>query len=95
MNNAKLIKESKDITKLPIGLNSFKNYKLNRKKISDDAKVKDVVISDMAVELNKLDLYNAKSDTILQSRLKKFKDKTAEDHYIRESLRVLSEMVKM
>ncbi len=95
LNNAKLIKESKDITKLPIGLNSFKNYKLNRKKISDAAKVKDVVISDMAVELNKLDLYNAKSDTILQSRLKKFKDKTAEDHYIRESLRVLSEMVKM
>ena len=49
----------------------------------------------MSVELNKLDLYLAKSDTILQTRLKKFKDETATDHYIRESLRVLSEMIKM
>ena len=52
-------------------------------------------IDDMNVQLNKLDLYLAKSDTILQTRLKKFKEETAEDHYIRESLRVLAEMVKM
>ncbi|MBK21454.1 MAG: tail-specific protease [Flavobacteriales bacterium] len=95
LENAKLIKDSKDQTKLPLGLEAYRDYKNKRKEVSDAAKVKDVFIDDMNVELNKLDLYHAKSDTILQSRLKKFKDETAEDHYIRESLRVLSEMVKM
>ena len=93
--NAKLIKDSKDLTKIPIGLDNYEKYKTERKEISDSSKVKEVAIYDMKVELNKLDLYNAKSDTILQSRLKKFRDETSEDHYIRESLRVLSEMVKM
>ncbi len=95
LNNAKLIKETKDLTRIPLGLEAYKSYKNKRKEISDAAKVKDVFIDDMNVELNKLDLYLSKSDTILQTRLKKFKDETAEDHYIRESLRVLSEMVKM
>jgi len=95
LNNAKLIKESQDLTKIPLGLESYKAYKNERKDISDASKVKDVAIDDMNVQLNKLDLYLAKSDTILQTRLKKFKEETAEDHYIRESLRVLSEMVKM
>ena len=91
----KLIKESQDLTKIPIGLEAYKAYKNERKEISDASKVKDVAIDDMNVQLNKLDLYLAKSDTILQTRLKKFKEETAEDHYIRESLRVLAEMVKM
>tara|TARA_B100000401_G_scaffold370196_1_gene268990 strand:- start:5125 stop:7221 length:2097 start_codon:yes stop_codon:yes gene_type:complete len=95
LNNAKLIKESQDLTKIPLGLEAYKAFKNERKEISDAAKVKDVAIDDMNVQLNKLDLYLAKSDTILQTRLKKFKEETAEDHYIRESLRVLSEMVKM
>ena len=95
LNNAKLIKESQDLTKIPIGLEAYKAYKNERKEISDASKVKDVAIDDMNVQLNKLDLYLAKSDTILQTRLKKFKEETAEDHYIRESLRVLAEMVKM
>lgn len=95
LNNAKLIKESQDLTKIPLGLEAYKAYKNERKEISDASKVKDVAIDDMNVQLNKLDLYLAKSDTILQTRLKKFKEETAEDHYIRESLRVLAEMVKM
>ena len=94
IENAKVIKESSDITKLPLGLDAYKAYKSNRKAISDSAKVKEVAITDMMVELNKLDLYTAKTDTILQTRLKKFKENTAKDHYVRESLRVLSEMVK-
>jgi len=53
-----------------------------------------VTIVDMTVELNKYDLFKAQTDTILQTRLKKFKENTSKDHYIRESLRVLSEMVK-
>ncbi len=95
IKNAKLIKETKDLTKIPIGLDAYKAYKNERKEISEAAKVKEVSINDMSVELNKIDLYKAKSDTILQSRLKKFKEETADDHYIRESLRVLSEMIKM
>ena len=95
LHNAQLIKESKDLTKIPLGLDAYKEYKNIRKEISEAAKVKDVAIDDMSAELNKLDLYLAKSDTILQTRLKKFRDETAEDHYIRESLRVLSEMIKM
>ena len=94
IENAKLIKESKDITKLPLGLNSFRNYKMRRKEISDSAKIKEIAINDVTYELNKIDSYEAQSDTILQSRLNKFRDNSAEDHYIRESLRVLSEMVK-
>jgi Periplasmic protease len=94
LQNAKLIQESKDLTKLPLGLNSFKNFKVKRKEISDSAKIKEIAINDVTYELNKIDLYEAQSDTILQSRLNKFKDNSAEDHYIRESLRVLSEMVK-
>lgn len=94
LENAKLIKESKDLTKLPLGLNSFKSYKVKRKEISDSAKIKEIAINDVTYELNKIDLYEAQSDTILQSRLNKFRDNSAEDHYIRESLRVLSEMVK-
>lgn len=94
IENAKLIKESKDITKLPLGLNSFRNYKMRRKEISDSTKIKEIAINDVTYELNKIDSYEAQSDTILQSRLNKFRDNSAEDHYIRESLRVLSEMVK-
>lgn len=94
LKNAKVVKESSDVTKLPLGLEAYKEYKQNRKAISDSAKVKKVAIMDMQVELNKLDLFKAKSDTILQTRLKKFKENTAKDHYVRESLRVLSEMVK-
>jgi carboxyl-terminal processing protease len=94
LENAQLIKESKDITKLPLGLDAFRSYKTKRKEISDAAKIKEIAITDVTYDLNKIDLYEAQSDTILRSRLNKFKDNTAEDHYIRESLRVLSEMVK-
>ena len=69
-------------------------YKQDRKAKSDSAEVKEVAIVDMTVELNKYDLFKAQTDTILQTRLKKFKENTSKDHYIRESLRVLSEMVK-
>ena len=94
LKNAKLIKESKDITKLPIGLKAFRNYKIKRKEIGDSAKIKEIAINDVTYDLNKIDLYEAQSDTILRSRLNKFKDNSAKDHYIRESLRVLSQMVK-
>ncbi len=94
LDNARLIKESKDITRLPLGLNAFKSYKINRKEITDSAKIKEIAINDVTYGLNKIDLYESQSDTILKSRLTKFKENSAEDHYIRESLRVLSEMVK-
>jgi carboxyl-terminal processing protease len=94
LDNARLIKESKEITRLPIGLNAFKSYKINRKEITDSAKIKEIEINDVTYGLNKIDLYESQSDTILKSRLTKFKENSAEDHYIRESLRVLSEMVK-
>ncbi len=93
VKNAKVTKNLSDITKIPMGLKEYKAYKIARKELSDSVDVKDVVIDDMEVQLNKLDLYNAKTDTVLQTRLKKFKDNTSEDHYVRESLRVLSEMV--
>ncbi len=92
--NAKVVKESSDFTKLPLGLNAYKEFKENRKSISDSNKVKEVIINDMQVQLNKLDLFKAQTDTILQTRLKKFKENTEKDHYVRESLRVLSEMIK-
>ncbi len=94
IKNAKTIKEANDITKIPLGLDQYKAYKEERKAISDSAKVKEIPINDMIVELNKVDLYEAKSDTILQTRMKKFKENTEQDHYVRESLRVLSEMIK-
>ena len=94
LDNARLIKESKEITRLPLGLNAFKSYKINRKEITDSAKIKEIEINDVTYGLNKIDLYESQSDTILKSRLTKFKENSAEDHYIRESLRVLSEMVK-
>lgn len=91
--NAKATKELSDVTKIPLGLADYKSYKASRKTLSDSVKVKEVSITDMEVNLNKLDLYTAKTDTVLQTRLKKFKDNTSKDHYVRESLRVLSEMV--
>ena len=91
--NAKATKELSDVTKIPLNMDEYKAYKSNRKALSDSVEVKDIAISDMEVNLNKLDLYEAQKDTVLQTRLKKFKENTAKDHYVRESLRVLSEMV--
>jgi carboxyl-terminal processing protease len=92
--NARFIKESSDLTKLPLGLDAYKLYKKERKKISDESKVKDVATDDIEIGFNKLDMYTAATDTILKTRLKKFKENTEKDHYVRESLRVLSEIVK-
>ena len=92
--NARVIKESSAITKLPLGLESYKLHKKERKKISDEAKVKEIGTNDIEIGFNKLDMYTAKTDTILKTRLKKFKESTEKDHYVRESLRVLSEIVK-
>jgi carboxyl-terminal processing protease len=92
--NARVIKESSDLTKLPLGLDAYKLYKKERKKISDESKVKDVATDDIEIGFNKLDMYTAATDTILKTRLKKFKENTEKDHYVRESLRVLSEIVK-
>ena len=77
-----------------MGLKQYQAYKKERKKISDEAKVKDVATDDIEIGFNKLDIYTAQTDTILQARLKKFKENTKKDHYVKESLRVLSEIVK-
>ena len=42
--------------------------------------------------INQIDLYKAKSDSVLQERLYKFVETTSDDQYIRESLKILSEM---
>ena len=94
VNNAKMVKEAQGFTVIPLNFEEYKLYKKDRKAKSDSAEVKEVSIVDMTVELNKYDLFKAQTDTILQTRLKKFKENTSKDHYIRESLRVLSEMVK-
>lgn len=94
LKNSEAIKEANDETKYPLNYEEFKAYKVARKNKSDSVKVKKVAINDWSLELNKEDLYIAKGDTVLQDRLKKFKDNTAKDQYIRESLRILSEMVK-
>ncbi len=91
--NAKATKELSDVTLIPMNLEEYKTYKLARKELSDSVEVKEIPINDIEVTLNKLDLYTAKTDTVLQTRLKKFKENTSEDHYVRESIRVLSEMV--
>lgn len=94
VNNAKMVKKAQGFTLIPLNFEEYKRYKKARKAKSDSAEVKEVTIVDMTVELNKYDLFKAQTDTILQTRLKKFKENTSKDHYIRESLRVLSEMVK-
>lgn len=94
LNNAKMVKEAQDFTVIPLDFEEYKLFKKYRESKSDSAEVKEVLISDMTVELNKYDLFKAQTDTILQTRLKKFKENTSKDHYIRESLRVLTEMVK-
>ena len=62
--------------------------------MNDESEVKEVVIDDIIIDFNKLDAFTAQTDTILKTRLKKFKENTEKDHYVRESLRVLSEIVK-
>ena len=94
IKNAKAIKISNDITKLPLGLKQYQAYKKERKEMNDESEVKEVVIDDIIIDFNKLDAFTAQTDTILKTRLKKFKENTEKDHYVRESLRVLSEIVK-
>lgn len=94
IKNAQMVKETRAETKIPLNYEEYKAYKESRKKISDGAKIVDVKIEDMSAQFNKLDLFNAKTDTVLQTRLKKFKDEVEQDHYIRESLRVLSQMIR-
>lgn len=91
--NALMVKETRNDTKIPLNFEEYKAYKESRKKISDGAKIKEVKILDMTAQFNKLDLFTAQSDTVLQTRLQKFKEDVEKDHYIRESLRVLSQMV--
>lgn len=94
LRNSEAIKEANEETKYPLNYEEFKVYKKARKEKSDAVKVKKSEINDWTLTLNKEDLYIAEQDTVLQDRLKKFKDNTAKDQYIRESLRILSEMVK-
>lgn len=93
--NAEAIKKSRDMTKLPLNFEEYKIYKGERKAVSDSAKVKDVAVTDMFVEFNQYDAIKVDSDTILKTRLTKFQEETQKDHYIRESLRILSDLVKI
>ena len=79
-------------TVYPLDYKAFKNYKIKRKEESEAFKVKEDSIKNWTVQLNKMDLYEAKSDTVLQKRLSKFVESTSDDQYIRESLKILSEM---
>ncbi len=89
---SKAIEKANNETVYPLDYEAFKSYKVKRKEESDAVKVKEDSIANWTVQLNKIDLYEAKSDTVLQERLSKFVDNTSDDQYIRESLRILSEM---
>ena len=89
---SKAIEKANNETIYPLNYEGFKSYKKKRKEENDAVKVKEDSIANWTVQLNKIDLYEAKSDTVLQERLSKFVDNTSDDQYIRESLRILSEM---
>ena len=91
-NYSKAIEKMNNETVYPLNYQEFKNYKVKRKEDSEAVKVKEDSIKNWTVQLNKIDLYEAKSDTVLQKRLSKFVESTTDDQYIRESLKILSEM---
>ena len=91
-NYSKAIEKVSNETVYPLDYKAFKNYKIKRKEESEAFKVKEDSIKNWTVQLNKMDLYEAKSDTVLQKRLSKFVESTSDDQYIRESLKILSEM---
>lgn len=89
---SKAIERASNETVYPLNYEAFKAYKIKKKEESDAVKVKEDSISNWTVQPNIIDLYEAESDTVLQGRLSKFVEGTADDQYIRESLRILSEM---
>lgn len=89
---SKAIEKANSQTVYPLNYEAFKAYKIKRKEESDAVKVKEDSISNWTINLNKIDMYQAESDTVLQGRLSKFVENTSDDQYIRESLRILSEM---
>lgn len=89
---SKAIEKINKKTVYPLDYKAFKSYKIQRKKESEAFKVKEDSIMNWTVELNQIDLYKAKSDSVLQERLYKFVETTSDDQYIRESLKILSEM---
>ncbi len=91
---SKAIEKANNKTIYPLNYESFKAYKVQRKEENDAVKVKEDSISNWTIQPNKIDLYEAESDTVLQGRLSKFVENTSDDQYIRESLRILSEMTE-
>lgn len=91
--NALAIKEANEESKYPLNYEEFKAFKLKRIAKNKETKVKEIKINDWQIEPNKVDVLKSKADTVVQIRLNKFQESTLEDHYIRESLRILSEMV--
>jgi carboxyl-terminal processing protease len=89
---SKAIEKANNETVYPLDYKAFKSYKVKRKEESDAVELKEDSITNWTVELNKIDMYEAKTDTVLQERLSKFVESTSDDQYIRESLRILSEM---
>ena len=94
MKGAKALKISKDNTSYPLIFEDYKKYKLNKEQHSKEVESGEIKVEDWQISFHSRDSLLFDGDTISLDRMSKFRENISNDFYIREAVRIASEMQK-